>query len=67
MTHKVIRALIKIINLILVTLSFSTRAKIQDAESFWLDCQKILNRSFFFFFFLGIRYHTRLLYNETWI
>lgn len=47
MNHKVIRALIKIINLVLVTLSFSARARSQDAESFWVDCQKILNRGFF--------------------
>lgn len=32
MTHKVIRAFIKIINLISVTLSFNEIAKSQDAE-----------------------------------
>lgn len=47
MTHKDIRAFIKIINLISMILSFSGTAKSQAAKSFWIDCQRIPTEGFF--------------------
>lgn len=47
MIYRIIRALIKIINLISVTLSFSGRAKSQHAESFWVTAKEFWTEGIF--------------------
>lgn len=47
MTHRIIRALIKTIDLISVTPSLGGKAKSQDVEGFGADSQRLVSGGFF--------------------